>query len=112
MPELRQGKFPISIREVPSSVHQTAGKPREREGLRARRAYPVDGAAFPLGIGSPEHEHDPVQVLVEPGHHNIRELLPAPLLVGRGLVSPDREHSVEQEHSWQTKHIQRFINKG
>lgn len=68
--------------------------------------YPVDGAAFPLGIGSPEHEDKAVQVLVEPGHHDICELLPAPLLVGRGLVSPNREHRVEQEHSWQTKHIQ------
>lgn len=62
-------------------------------------AFPVDGAAFLLGIGSPQHEDQPMQVLVEPGHHDVRELLPASLLVGGGLVSPHREHSVEQQHS-------------
>lgn len=57
--------------------------------------YPVNGAAFLLGIGSPQHEDDPMQVLVEPGHHHVRELLPASLLVGSGLVSSHREDSVE-----------------
>lgn len=64
-----------------------------------RNLYPVNGAAFLLGVGSPQHEDNPLQVLVEPGHHHVRELLPAPLLVGGGLVSSHGEDGVEQEHS-------------
>lgn len=70
--------------------------------MRRSNLYPVDGAAFLLGVGSPQHEDNPVQVLVEPGHHHIGELLPASLLVGGGLVSSHREDGVEQEHPWRT----------
>lgn len=69
--------------------------------MRRSNLYPVNGAAFPLGVGAPQHKDNPVQVLVEPGHHHVRELLPAPLLVGGGLVSSHRQDSVEQEHSYQ-----------
>lgn len=62
-------------------------------------ALPVNRAAFLLRVGSPEHEDNAIQVLVQPGHHHICELLPALLLVGGGLVSSHREDSIEQEHA-------------
>lgn len=67
--------------------------------LKTYSPYPVNRAALLLCISSPQHENNPMQVLVQPGDDHIRELLPALLLVGRGLVGSHREDGVEQEHT-------------
>lgn len=59
--------------------------------------YPVDGTALLLSVRAPEEEDKASEVLIQPGHHRVRELLPAPLLVGIGLVRADSEDSVEEE---------------
>lgn len=58
---------------------------------------PVDGTALLLSIGAPEEEDKAIQVLIQPRHDCIRELLPAPLLMGIGLVCADSEDGVEEE---------------
>lgn len=64
--EFKQGENPKPVREVPSSVHPTEKKQKMSEREERNKLYPVNGAAFPLGVGSPQHEDNPVQVLVEP----------------------------------------------
>lgn len=82
-----------------STIQLTKNKKIKRLKRNKNDLYPVNRAAFLLRVGSPEHEDNAIQVLVQPGHHHICELLPALLLVGGGLVSSHREDSIEQEHA-------------
>ena len=51
-----------------------------------------------MGVRAPQQEDYSFQVAAQPLDHSIGEALPAPVLVGVGLVGTHRQHRVEQQH--------------
>lgn len=90
----------IGFRKMPAakeaSVHRQGGGVGRLQDVVP---LPVDGAALPLSVGAPEQEDEATGVVVQPGHDRVGELLPAPVLMGSGLVGADGEHGVEQQHA-------------
>lgn len=51
------------------------------------------------GLGAPEQEHHGLVLPVQFPEHRIGELLPAQVLMGQGLMGPDGENGIEQQHA-------------
>lgn len=82
------------------SASQEPSVHRQRGGVSCLQnmvTLPVNDTALLLSIRAPEEEDEATQVLIQPGHDRVRELLPAPLLMGIGLVGADSEDGVEEE---------------
>ena len=62
-------------------------------------ACAVDEGAFLDGIGTPQQEDQMLAAFVQAADDGIGELFPAMSLMAAGLVGPDGEHGVEQQHA-------------